>query len=633
MKYFLEQCLCSVRKAVQHLESEIIVYDNHSTDGSKAFFVDRFPEVRFIWGEENLGFARANNEALKQATGSYVLFLNPDTILPEDCLEKCIHFIHSKNDNCAAGVRMVDGSGKFLKESRRSFPGPLTSLYKLTGLAKLFPKSKRFAQYYLGHLPEKETCEVDVLAGAFLMLPRKILNGIGGFDESFFMYGEDIDLSYRIQKAGFQNFYFAETTILHFKGESTSKGSLNYVKIFYRAMSIFVSKHYGSSRAGIYNFFIQTGIALRALASSIKRVIQWIGLPMLDALLILVSFWLVRYFWGAYLRPAIDFDDKLLWVAFPAFSLLFLVASYYSGLYDNGFRQSRLNKSTMIAALVSFALYAVLPEGFRFSRGILLFSILIAYLLLTLIRLLFVSVHIIQRKRWNLPAHMAIVGSHDEYQDVMKLLIPLNKKEEVLGRVFVDDPDEQALGGLTDIDTLIRNTNLSGLIYCGGKMSYKQIIHGLENIQSGIRSGIFTPGCQAIIESNDKETSGEYYSNTEYFRLGNPLYRRAKRLLDVGVAIFILITFPLHLVLKKRPFALFKNFLLVLAARRTIVGYADGREHLPPLRTGLITTTGQQPGKTRIPIKALQNSDRLYAKHYSVFTDLGMVRRYYRYLS
>ncbi len=258
---------------MEYIKGEIIVVDNHSTDGSFEFFENKFPQVKFIWNKTNCGFAKANNQALKMANGEYILFLNPDTIVPEDCFEKCISFIKTKNNDCALGIKMIDGKGRFLKESKRAFPSPVTSFFKLSGLSKKFPNSKIFSKYHLGHLDENENHEVNVLAGAFMMIPKKILDITGGFDEDFFMYGEDIDLSYRIQNAGFKNYYFADSTIIHFKGESTRKGSLNYVIVFYKAMSIFVKKHYGK-RAGLFSFFIHIAIIMRASVSAISRLLK-----------------------------------------------------------------------------------------------------------------------------------------------------------------------------------------------------------------------------------------------------------------------------------------------------------------------------------------------------------------------
>lgn len=257
---------------MKNIDGEIIVIDNNSSDGSFDFFQNRFPSVTFLWNTTNPGFAKANNQALKIAKGEFILFLNPDTIISEDCLEKSIDFIRSNNNEVALGIKMVDGSGNFLKESKRAFPSPITSFYKLSGLSKLFPRSKTFAKYHLGNLSKNQNQEVDVLAGAFMLIPKKILEKTGGFDEQFFMYGEDIDLSYRIQKAGFTNYYFAESTIIHFKGESTKKGSLNYVKIFYKAMSIFVKKHYGTQKAGLYSLFLHPAIFIRGSLSAISKI-------------------------------------------------------------------------------------------------------------------------------------------------------------------------------------------------------------------------------------------------------------------------------------------------------------------------------------------------------------------------
>ena len=262
---------------MQHINGEIIVVDNNSTDGSQTFFEEKFKNVNFIFNKKNEGFSKANNRALKIAFGKYILFLNPDTIVTEDCFEKCISFIHSQKNNCALGIKMLDGAGNFLKESKRAFPSPMTSLYKLSGVARLFPHSAVFAKYYLGNLDENENHEVDVLAGAFMLIPEKILNIVGGFDEDFFMYGEDIDLSFRIREAGFANIYFAQSSIIHFKGESTKKDSLKYVRMFYKAMRIFVHKHYGNAKAGIFIFLIDIAIFFRggfsAIAAFLKKVV------------------------------------------------------------------------------------------------------------------------------------------------------------------------------------------------------------------------------------------------------------------------------------------------------------------------------------------------------------------------
>ena len=271
VKYFLEQCLYSVQKACTGIKAEVFVVDNHSADGSREYLSSKFPKVVFKWNMNNDGFGKASNSVLKETKGDYILFLNPDTIVPEDCFEKCLSFFE-KNQNCGSlGVHMLDGGGRFLKESKRGFPSPLISLFKMAGLAGLFPSSKIFARYYEGHLPKNKNNEVDVLSGAFMMLSKKAISLTGGFDENFFMYGEDVDLSFRIKKAGLSNYYLSDTCILHFKGESTQKFSSDYIKHFYGAMELFVKKHYSNKKAMI--FFMKNAIALSKMIAAVKTKI------------------------------------------------------------------------------------------------------------------------------------------------------------------------------------------------------------------------------------------------------------------------------------------------------------------------------------------------------------------------
>ncbi len=205
---------------------------------------------------------------MKLAKGEKILFLNPDTILPEDCLDKCIHFFKQQNNIGALGVKMIDGGGNFLPESKRGFPSFFTSFCKMTGLTSLFPTSKLFANYYLGYLPENETNEADIISGAFMMIDKKVLDCVGGFDEDYFMYAEDIDLSYRIQKNGLKNFYFADTAIIHFKGESTAKQSVEYLHNFYGTMVLFVKKHYPKFSGSLYVLLLKILIAVKKIFAS-----------------------------------------------------------------------------------------------------------------------------------------------------------------------------------------------------------------------------------------------------------------------------------------------------------------------------------------------------------------------------
>ncbi|MEP6927791.1 MAG: glycosyltransferase [Ginsengibacter sp.] len=635
VKYFLEHCLWSVVKAMKNVEGEIFVIDNNSTDGSKDFFNDKFPEVTFIWNTDNEGFAKANNKALQQASGNYILFLNPDTILPEDCFEKCISSIKLKDDSVALGIKMIDGSGKFLKESKRAFPSPLTSLFKLCGLARLFPKSKVFSKYHLGFLDENISHEVDVLAGAFMIIPKKILKTTGTFDESFFMYGEDIDLSYRIQKAGFKNYYFAESCIIHFKGESTKKGSLNYVKIFYKAMSVFVKKHYGGPKARVFNFFIQSAIFLRAALAATGRFLKWIGLPVIDAGMILLGFWFVKFLWSTFVKREVNYSPNMLIIAFPAFTLLFLAASYFAGLYDGGYKQSRLNKSTATAILVLLSVYSLLPESLRFSRGILLFGSLMAFFLMTVVRWSLLHWNIIESPGESDEINQTVIaGTESDFNEVNTLLQNAGMQERILGRIEPGEVAEpKTIGTLINLTSLLRLYPVKEIIFCEGKLSFKKIIEVLPNNPPHLRVKLYSAGINTLIGSSRKDKAGIYLTQNSFFRLYDPVSLRNKTMTDVMIAFLFLITFPLHFILKARPFAFFKNVISVFLFRKTWIGYALQEKDLPPLKPGVLTSTGLPDYLNTLPDKSLNDADILYAKSFTLMNDAKIIWLNYKLLS
>lgn len=271
MTDFLEQCLFSVQKALRGIDSEIIVADNSLDTGLQQNLQPLFPGVYFLYNTENLGFSKANNRALEHAKGEIILFLNPDTIVPEDFFRETITFLYQYPSAGAAGVRMIDGSGTFLPESKRGFPTVWNSFTKMSGLAALFPGSKFFAGYYKGNLPQRQIQKIEVLSGACMFVKKEVLQQCGGFDERFFMYAEDIDLSYRIQGLGYDLLYLGEITILHFKGESSPKDK-NYYKRFYKAMDLFVDKHYGKIAGSFLRLSIKAGAFLARLTSIEKTI-------------------------------------------------------------------------------------------------------------------------------------------------------------------------------------------------------------------------------------------------------------------------------------------------------------------------------------------------------------------------
>ena len=242
VKYYVGQCIDSVRRALRGIDSEIIVVDNHSRDGS-VDYLSKIEGVRIIESGHNLGFSKANNIAIRQSTAEYVLMLNPDTIVAEDAIRMIIDFADSHPQAGGIGVRMHNDWGTTARESRRGLPSPMTSFYKIIGLSKRLPQHRKYGRYYMGWLPWDSPSRIEVVSGACFLVRRKALDEVGLMDEDYFMYGEDIDLSYRLLKSGWEN-WFVPADIIHYKGESTQKTSFNYVHVFYNAMLIFMRKHY-----------------------------------------------------------------------------------------------------------------------------------------------------------------------------------------------------------------------------------------------------------------------------------------------------------------------------------------------------------------------------------------------------
>lgn len=631
VKYFLEQCLCSAEKALQQVSGEIIVIDNLSTDGSMEYLPGKFPGVKFIANEKNLGFGKACNQGLSIAGGKYILFLNPDTILPEDCLEKSIAFLESHPDAGATGIRMIDGSGKFLKESKRAFPSPQTSFYKLTGLSKLFPKSSFFSRYHLGHLDEKQNHVIDVLAGAFMLVRKEVLDKVGGFDETFFMYGEDVDLSYRIQKAGYNNYYFAESCIIHFKGESTRKGSLNYVKMFYQAMSVFVKKHYGSQQAGLFNFFIQSAIWFRAAISGVGHFIKWIGLPVIDALVILFSFLIVKIFWEGYVRPEVIYQERLLLAVFPLFSIVYLFIAYYTGLYNKYYQQRNLNRSAVTATLAVLAVYSLLPESFRFSRGIILFGSVMAFLLLSIVRKLLISWKLMETLEDLQQTKSLLVCSREDLDEVTVILKNTGKEPLVFGRVSINS-EPGVLGTIEKLPVLINDIGAKEIIFCEGVLSNKKISELIQQQPGRVRYKFHEKNCSSIVGSDSKDEAGDFLAMEKIFLLAQPVSKRNKKLWDELYCLLFLLSFPVHFILQKKPVGFFKNVFAVFSGKKTWVGYCYPDKNLPALLPAVLTTTGLPASFNHLPKESLQKTDYWYARDYHTSVDIKLIWKNYKHL-
>jgi GT2 family glycosyltransferase len=628
VRYFLEQCLYAVQRAMAGMEAEVTVVDNGSADGSIEYLRPLFPTVRFLENEGNLGFARANNLALADCRGEFVLFLNPDTLLAEDCLHKSISYLRQNPNAGALGVRMLDGRGKFLPESKRSFPSPWVSFAKLSGLSSVFPRSKKFNRYALGFLAEKENHSVEVLAGACMFVRRDLLVQLNGFDESYFLYGEDVDLSYRIKKAGYENIYFAGTTIIHFKGESSRNLSMTRVKYFYNAMLVFVRKHYNAGSAKIFSFFLSVAIAGRGMMSVLKRIGLQIFLPLSDALLVFISLQAMRFFWISKIRAGEDFNVSSIAWELPVFSLLFILMGALAGLYEKKYKTSRMLAATAFATISMLAAYSLLPENIRFSRGVILCGGLISGVLLVCLRQVLIFIHspfLITEKQTG--GQTVVVSSEKEYEEI-KAMLELTLNPEPLGRISLGQHDTNALCNITDLSSLEKNFVISRIIFCIGKYPLTDLIEQAGILSKQNKRFLFhTAGSNSMIGSQTLAPGAGIVVPEIDYRIAHPYQKRMKRLLDVKMSVLFLLLFPLHFLFHPHPMLFMKHVFSVLGGSKTWVGYAMPSALLPPLPPGLVSSFGKMENSN---VQLLKKSDQLYAKNYDWWQDFLIIIKRYR---
>lgn len=634
VKYFLEQCLHSVSRAMEKLEGEVFVVDNNSVDGSVTEIRNKFPEVKIIENRQNLGFSKANNQAIRVSTGRYVLLLNPDTVVEEDTFRKCLDFMDNHPDAGALGVKMIDGKGEFLPESKRSLPTPEVSFYKMFGLSSLFPRSRRFGKYHLGYLDRDQTHQVEVLAGAFMFIRREALDSTGLLDETFFMYGEDIDLSYRIIRAGYRNYYFPGTTIIHYKGESTKKGSLNYVRMFYQAMIIFARKHFTSRRARTFSLLIKLAIYFRAALSIARRFLGKIYRPLLDAILIYLGYLILLPVWEQirFNMPGY-YPPEFMHYVVPGYILVWLIAIYYSGGYDKPLQVFSFVKGHVIGTLVILVIYALLPLEYRFSRALILLGSLWAIISTLGIRILF---HMARIRDYqidlNKQKRMVIVGKEKEAERVSRLLLDTQAKPDIIGFVSPSPAGHHNgfMGHIEQIDEIVHINRVDEIVFCSRDLPSHRIIQIMTRlIGIPVDFKIAPPESLSIIGSNSINTAGDLYT-IHFNSIGKEANRRNKRLFDVVMATLLLITFPFWILFMKAPLRSLGNVVRVLTGNRTWVGYVESGSNdfsgLPHLKEGILNPGGHLKPGNLTPAR-IKEINVVYAKDYKVFNDLLIITR------
>lgn len=621
VRHFLEQALRSVENACANLETEVWVVDNNSVDQSNQMVKELFPRVKLIENKTNAGFSKANNQAIRLSAGEYILLLNPDTVLQSDTLEKCVQYMDAHPDTGGLGVRMIDGKGKFLPESKRGLPTPAVAFYKMSGLSKLFSNSKRFGRYHLKYLDEFQNHEVDVLSGAFMLLRKSVLDEIGLLDESFFMYGEDIDLSYRITQAGYKNVYFSETTIIHYKGESTKKKSLNYVKIFYNAMVLFAQKHYSKKSAGWFSFFINLAIYVRAGLSVIWRWIERIAWPLLDFAALYLGFFAITRYWETYNKFVRNFyPSEYFMVHLPAYIFIILFVVFLSGGYDKLISIRRISRGTLAGAMLLFAIYAFLPKNLQFSRAILLLGCLWSLVAPVILRLIW---QLLKYRNFNLldneKFRLLIVADKQESHRIKDLLAQSMVPLEFTGIVNPGGKaSDEALGNLQQLDEIVEIFDINTVIFSAQDVNSNDIMQSMSSLKDADLSfKIVPPNSMFIIGSNSKNTQGELFGIDISFKISETQNKRKKRIFDWSLALISIPLFPLLLFLKNGP-AILAAIPRVLLGINTWFGYQDNS--LPALRKPVFLLSEVY--------NAAVSEEKInlgYARDYSVYKDLELL--------
>jgi len=634
VEHFLEQCLISVRKAIDQLDAEVFVVDNNSVDGSVSMIKNKFKDVKLIANKENVGFSSANNQAIKLAQGEYVLLLNPDTVVEEDTFLKCIQFMDNKADSGGLGVKMIDGKGKFLPESKRGLPTPSVAFFKIFGLSSLFPKSKVMGRYHLGFLAKNKNHSIEILSGAFMLLRKKALDKIGLLDESFFMYGEDIDLSYRLILGGYKNYYFSETSIIHYKGESTKKTSINYVFVFYNAMIIFAKKHFSKKNAKLFSFFINIAIYIRAFIAISNQFLKKLSLTLFDTFGTAISIYFIAKYYQIY--TGITFPLKILSIALIAYTFIWVVSNVILGANDKPYKLFSILKAATIGTIIILSAYALLPKEIQFSRSIILLS-----------SIGFIGVSFLNRIAFHLMGwgrikttikekkSFAIVGSKDEGIRIKNLLEQIAQIEELyfVNPSIIVGKDETSFNiQLNQLNDLVRIKKIHEVVFCAKDISAQSTIEIMSTFSTlhKVDFKISQPNTLFLIGSNSIHSSGDLYM-VDMNTINNIKNIRAKRLFDLSSAILLISIYPLLFLFIKHPLIALKNILSVLIGLSTWVGYYKNTTSvkLPKLKNNILSVSdGISPINDDIATKL----NVVYAKDYSIIADLRILIRNLKFL-
>ena len=637
VKEFLQNLLHSISKASEGLSYEVIVVDNASDDGSVELLKEKFADVKLISNKKNLGFSKANNQGLTLAHGKYFLLLNPDTLLREDTLQKMIEFFESKADAGMAGCKILNPDGTLQLACRRSFPGPWTSFCKVTGLSSIFPKSKIFARYNLTYLDENQTYEVDAISGSFMMLRKEVYEKVGGLDEQFFMYGEDLDLCYRIQKVGYKVYYVHNTQIIHYKGESTKRSSFDETKIFYDAMNLFVKKHLSSS------FLVE--IILR-LAITFRKSFAFLGRRRLILLSILLDF--------------VSFDLSLIisnkvyarlghWQGFPIFSysviftipaILHILVAYSTGVYKKDALPILKNFPAFIISFILLSASTFFFKQYAYSRAAVLITYFLLFFILILWRVLLKIIFKIGINEDEFSSKRTIIVGMNSHSTLLaeKLKSKQTELHFIEGFIGLSNKDIgrninefEVIGTIDNIKKVIKERNIKEVIFSSEDLSYYQMMSVVASCQQeNVEFKLAGNNLDFVVGKTSVSILEDIPLIEINYNISNPQHRFFKAVFDYILSCFTLFfIYPfIYLIVKlSKKQNDFRNFILeipeILSGKASFVGpqAISDQYHLYLGKKGLT-------GLWYIESREGTNYDKLdifYAKNQSIWLDLEIL--------
>ena len=584
VKELLEQCVKSIFSASSNLKVEVIVVDNNSFDGSVEFLKQKFPgnaQLKIIESPINLGFAKANNLGAKEAKGEYLLILNPDTILQEDTLERSLEFYKANKEIGALTCKLILPNGKLDLACRRSFPTPSVAVYRILGLSRIFPKSKLFGKYNLTYLDENDTYEVDAIVGAYMLIKKDIYEKVKGFDEDYFMYGEDLDLCFRIKKAGYKIYYYPETSIIHYKGESTKKSSISYVNNFYGAMQVFVKKNLNTS-FWLMNFLIKLSIFYRASISYISRFIRNNYPVMLDLVFIVGGMILAIY------QRFEFFPLEAYTLVIFVYTFVWLVTLALSGSYskDEHFSLVKPLNGILIGFFVNSSFTYFFNE-YAFSRAVVLRTAVNTYLFIAAWRLLAKIVKYSKSRSIFRTSNTLIVGKNEETESfISKLKTRVDSEYEFIGYISPNSGHTSGfIGNLNNLKDIVTASKIKNIVFAKNELSNQQILDMMWSLKNyNISFKILAGDSDIILGKSALDKIDDIYLMQIEYNINKKFNIFVKRIFDIFLGIFSLFTvYPAVLIVSKIPsiynkhvkfFKKLKHIPQVISGKYSFVGRA-----------------------------------------------------------